>query len=123
MTTNPEPPKSPDSAPAATMIDDQVRRVVLRRVLPAFVVYGLFIAGSLWMNWRGQQDRLHDQCIAAVESRDNFRTFAHTQQDQWDANLAILPPDNPKVQQMQATSDAARAAIDETFPSLDGGRC
>lgn len=104
-------------------VTTEVRQAIRRLVLPAFVIAGLGICGSLLWQWLAERDRVHDQCVAAADARDAFRTFAYGQQDQWNTILGIFPSDDPSVQEVQGVVDANTATIDPNFPIKDRGKC
>jgi hypothetical protein len=89
---------------------------IKRFVLPAFLIAGLGIVGSLWWGWKVNHDRIHDDCIAAVITRNNFRTFAFGSTGQWKQALSIFPQDSPQVGQLMAINQAREAKVNHDFP-------
>lgn len=104
-------------------VKHEVRGAIRRFVLPAFIIAGLGITGSLFWSWAQQRDREHDDCISAADTRDNFRTFAFGQQEQWQAVIDIFPPGGEELKKVQAIVDGNTAQIDNDFPVKDRSEC
>lgn len=132
MATTPASPIDPTHlTPLHLVTEEEVdRRVrvatqnaIKKFVLPAFLIAGLGIIGSLFWGWKINHDRIHDSCVAAAQTRSSFREFAFGTNDQWAQALAIFPPDSPQVIQLLHINDERRTKTDRDFPSLDVKAC
>lgn len=86
-----------------------VVRVLLRFVIPAFLVLGVGVSVALYQGWRENENDKHDLCVRRVESRDDQRRA-------FNAVFDVFPQDIEEVVE-------ARRAIDRIIPPYDIGDC
>jgi len=73
-------------------VREAVARAVRLYVLPGLIIAGAATCVALVWQWADTNDRVHDQCVAAFESRDAFIRYANGQTDLWDGIIGIFVP-------------------------------
>lgn len=101
-----------------TKVRLRVRQAVFRYVLPGLLISGLGVVAALFLVWRDTEADKDQRCATSIESRNNFRTFAFGQHDQWDETLAIFPPTDDAVIAIQHINDERRAQTEANYPLL-----
>jgi hypothetical protein len=97
----------------------RVRQAVMRYVLPGLLISGLGIVAVIGLLYRDSQADKGRVCEAATMARENFRTFARGQYDQWDEALDVFPSDSPAVVELRAINDRRRAETEKNYPDPD----
>jgi hypothetical protein len=99
-----------------TKVRVRVQQAVWRYILPGLAIAGLGVVAAMAIVYFDSQADKDRACQAAKDTRQNFRTFALGQHDQWDDTLDSFDASSPSVIAVQRINDARRAETDRNFP-------